>query len=266
MRKLSKTLSMVLCVLLLSGCTSNNAQETAQVAMYDSVEQMQDVADGVWINGHTGEYVVVENGFLISYNENSIQNQLNKLHNTPLSFEDYCKTFSTDCATEVDYDYANGHLLNSETQALIFRLYNQDSAFDANNIMYIKDSTYKERIEEMLLDGYIETLYPNILSNKDVQFDKYGTLGQIFMIEGTAQLDDYYNWGYRDFEASHFCINIRPVGGSYSDEWTIYASRSNFRELYNALMNSSQHIYLIAKTEFADIRNDNMATLVDYFG
>ena len=118
----------------------------------------------------------------------------------------------------------------------------------------------------MLLDGYIDARYPGIISNKDVQFNKSGTLGQSFLIEGTAKLDDYYNWGYRNFEASHFCINIRPAGGSYSDEWTVYASRSDFKELYDDLMNGSQNIYLIAKTEFADTGSNNMATLIDYFG
>ncbi len=266
MRKLLKTLSVVLCILLLSGCSSNDVQETTQVAKYETVAQMKSVADGIWMNGNTGVYVAVENGLLILYDENNIRTQLNKMRNTSLSFDDYCKTFSTDCATKVDYDYTNGHLLNSTTQELVFRLYDESCAFDQNSTMYRKDSKYKEWLEKMLLDGYIDARYPNVLSNKDVQFNKFGTLGQIFMIEGTAELDDYYNWGYRNFEASHFCINIRPVGGSYSDEWKIYASRNHFKQLYDDLMNGSQHIYLVAKTDFADTGTNNMATLVDYFG
>ena len=266
MSKLSKMLGVLLCVLLLGGCSTDVAQEPTPTNKYESATLMQNAADGIWMNGSTGAYVVVENGLLISYDENNIENQLNKLLNTALSFDDYCKTFITDCATKVDYDYANGYLLNSDTQALVLRLYSETSAFDPNNATYIKDSRYEDQLEKALLEGYISTRYSNILSNKDVQYDKFGTLGQNFMIEGTAKLDDYYNWGYRNYEASHFCINIRPVGGSYSDEWTIYASRSDYKELYNNLMNGSQHLYLIAKTEFSDTGINNMATLVDYIG
>lgn len=270
-RLLALILSLTILAGLLTACgggAKNDAPETtAQPAKYESIEQMKNVVDGIWMNANSGIYIVVENGSLISYDENTISTQLNKLRNTTLSFDDYCKTFSTDCATKVEYDYTNGDLLNSETQELIFSMYDENSAFGPNNIMYVKDSTYYDWLEKVLLDGYINTRYPNILSNKDVQFDKFGTLGQPFMIEGTAELDDYYNWGYRDYEASHFCIKIRPVGGSYSDEWTIYASRSEFKELFDELMNGSRRIYLIAKTEFADTGSvANMATLVDYFG
>lgn len=87
---------------------------------YESINQMKNVTDGIWMNAKTGAYVVVENGLLISYDENNIRTQLNKLRNTTLSFDDYCKTFSTDCATKVDYDYTNGHLLDNKTQAFVF--------------------------------------------------------------------------------------------------------------------------------------------------
>ena len=265
MRKFLQTVSIVVCVLLLCGCSSNDAPDTTPIAKYESIAQMKNAADGVWMDPNTGTYVVVENGLLISYDENNITTQLNKLRRTSLSFEDYCKTFATDCATKVDYDYTNGYLLNSMNQELVFRVHDAGAAFDQNNTIYLKNSTYVEELEEILLDGYVDARYPGIISHKDVQFNKSGTLGQSFLIKGTAILDDYYNWGYRNYEASHFCIKIRPVGGSYSDEWTVYASRSEFGELYDALMNGSRRVYLIAKTEFADTGSNNMATLVNYF-
>ena len=132
---------------------------------------MKNVVDGIWMNASTGTYVAVENGLLISYDENNISTQLNKLRNSDLSFDDYCKTFSTDCATTVEYDYTNGLLLNSKTQELIFRLFDENTASGQYH-MYIKDSKYIDWLREALLNGYIDARYPNLLSNKDVQFNK----------------------------------------------------------------------------------------------
>lgn len=85
------------------------------------------------------------------------------------------------------------------------------------------------------------------------------------MLKGTAKLDDYYNWGYKNLSPLYFCMFVEPTGGSYSDSWYIYASRSEFSELYDDLITGSiSNISLVCECMFYETGSNNMATLVDY--
>ena len=107
--------------------------------------------------------------------------------------------------------------------------------------------------------------YPNAASHKDVKYDPYTYLGKDFIITGTAKLDDYYNYEYRDWEYSYFCIDIEPENGSYSDRWYIYANRNTFQELFQILKNgNSTTVTLVCRGQFIDATRNSLATLVDY--
>lgn len=106
--------------------------------------------------------------------------------------------------------------------------------------------------------------WENLPSAREVQYNKLGYLGENFKITGTAQLDDYYNYSYRGLESIYFCIKIRPEGGTYKNEWYIYASRSDYKDLLDRLMTSSTSVTLICQLYFFDTGSNNMATLIDY--
>lgn len=106
--------------------------------------------------------------------------------------------------------------------------------------------------------------YGDLPTAREVQYDKWGHFGDCFTISGTAELDDYYNWGYKNYEYGYFCIRIRPTGGSYSDEWYVYASRSKFADLYNGFLSGSKSVTLVAQLVQVETGSNNMATLVDY--
>lgn len=110
-----------------------------------------------------------------------------------------------------------------------------------------------------------EQQYSDLPSGTDVQYDKLGHVGRQFVITGTAELDDYYNWGYRDLEGLYFCIRIRPKGGNLSNEWYVYGSRTTHKDLYDKLMSSpGKSVTLICTLYFYDTGSNNMATLFDY--
>ncbi|MBO4733994.1 MAG: hypothetical protein J5662_05900, partial [Clostridia bacterium] len=108
--------------------------------------------------------------------------------------------------------------------------------------------------------------YANLPTAREVQYNKYGYATKCFIISGVAELDDYYNWSWENCEYTYFCINIRPMGGNYSDKWYIYANRDNFSDLFEILLKSSKRVTLVAYLSVTDLDtgSNNMARLVDY--
>lgn len=131
---------------------------------------------------------------------------------------------------------------------------------------YIEDDTL------VLLNGYFKDAekeaflknYPNLVTAKDVQYDIYSNIGKSFALEGSAELDDYFNYEYRGLDAIYFCIKVVPEGGSYGDEWYIYANRSEFGDLFDTLMDGKlSDITLVCQASYPDAGKNRMATLVD---
>ena len=142
-----------------------------------------------------------------------------------------------------------------------------DSYVQSNHLLileYAFNAAYKTVIE-LAQEAFLNQ-YPNAVSYKDVKYDPFSYLGENFIITGTAELDDYYNYEYRDFEYSYFCIAVEPIGGSYSDRWYIYANRSAFQELFQMLKNGKvSTITLVCQGQFVDATKNSLATLTDYF-
>jgi len=113
-------------------------------------------------------------------------------------------------------------------------------------------------------DDVFNSKYGNLPTCREVQYNKFGYLAQEFTIEGTAELDDYYNYGYDEMEPLYFCMHVTPTGGGYSDSWYIYANRTQFSELYNKLLNGTVRSNFVARLVFHDTGGNNMATLCDY--
>lgn len=82
------------------------------------------------------------------------------------------------------------------------------------------------------------------LDAKDVQYDMVNNLDKSFALQGMAELDDYYNYGFDDMEADYFCIGVSPVDGSYLDKWYIYLHRDSFKELYDILKEDRKEVIL----------------------
>ncbi|MFB5269118.1 hypothetical protein ACE41H_20345 [Paenibacillus enshidis] len=83
------------------------------------------------------------------------------------------------------------------------------------------------------------------LDAKTVQYDMPNNLDKSFVISGTLELDDYFNYGFDD-EKAYFSTFIIPDDGTYSDGWNLYFSRKDFEKLFNDLLSSEKHVIVEA--------------------
>ena len=112
-------------------------------------------------------------------------------------------------------------------------------------------SGYFVELRNMTDDSYGYSNYLNdyiyendiSLDNYDIQYNMANNLNNSFILTGYAELDDYYNYGYRNLESECFCINITPESGSYSDRWYIYINRDGTERLFEYLLDNGR-IYI----------------------
>ncbi|ETT77486.1 hypothetical protein C173_03184 [Paenibacillus sp. FSL R7-277] len=110
---------------------------------------------------------------------------------------------------------------------------------------FIKDlgKELKDPKKISYIDDYMKE---NRLKARDVQFDMENNLDKNFVVEGTATLDDYYNYGFgNEIEDIYFCARVVPDDGS--DSWYLYFERRSFKDLFEALKSGS--IYVSATSE-----------------
>jgi hypothetical protein len=116
-------------------------------------------------------------------------------------------------------------------------------------------TVFKSEFETFMEDNKIK------LTAKKVQFDMENNLNVKFALEGYAEIDDYYNYGYDDYEKDYFCICVEPSDGSYSDSWYVYCHRESFNELFDYLLEHDyKYVMIIAKIDEYQSNQNNMAT------
>ena len=115
----------------------------------------------------------------------------------------------------------------------------------------IGGASYKQYIADNLVE----------LSSAQVLFDTTNQVGKNFMLEGTAQIADYYNYGYRDTEAQYFCMNV--TASDSSGDWYIYCDRTTFSALFDALKNGNVSVSTVCYIDSATYKagQGEMATL-----
>ena len=110
--------------------------------------------------------------------------------------------------------------------------------------------------------------YETAITYIDAKYSPYSSLGSNFIIKGRAELDDYYNYDYRNMEMVYFFFCFTPEGGGFSDRWYIYGSRlqSQDQVLFEKLKEDPiNDITLVCRSYMPDSLKEGMADLVDYF-
>lgn len=289
--------SVSLFVVLFSSCSKPTLVSGEPGYNFSSEEEMAVFFDGVWYNGTM--YCLIGNNKVSYFGDYVVEYALDDLI-SDLDSNSYLINNIT-----FDAFYNNYYLTNPDvvekTKEQDFKFEIKKSAIfdslgnpilmvdeygnviDNNGVNYSRVemdsySVIRECLQRAYNDAiktYQETKakaefnkkYTDLPTSKEVQYDKYGHIFKKFTISGTAELDDYYNWEYRNYKYGYFCIRITPVGANYySDAWYVYAKRSDYQELYDALLSGNcDNITLVCSLIFVDTGSDNMATLEDYF-
>lgn len=98
------------------------------------------------------------------------------------------------------------------------------------------------------------------LDASSVKYNYANSVGKNFYLEGYAELDDYYNWAYDDYEKDFFCMRVKPEGKYSSDAWYIYFRRTSFKKLYDdALKYGSVTVELTCNITAYEKGQNNMA-------
>jgi hypothetical protein len=141
---------------------------------------------------------------------------------------------TTACGAESDVKNNISHNTSDE-------LVNEDEVKVESQIVVAETVTttinYEEKFAAYLKDKNIS------LKARDVLFNMQNTLDQPFAIMGKAKLDNYYNYGFRDFEKTHFAVSIIDEGAGFSDRWVLYLERDKFNDLFQTLKNGGNICY-----------------------
>lgn len=286
----------IMSIFMFSGCNSqnflSNESKESEIKSFSDVSEMKTyIEDGFWIcqENYDGSNVYYKIRFfyddmcfnyeLVRTSEKTLEEMFVNLiesvqAETNKSF-DSCANFLNNCPNiegftkqtyAVQYDFENGEVKNQKMKTVGTFL--NDNTMKYHGDIYKKESDISD-LQTAYGQAYMtiwQKKYGDIPTNNDVQYDKYSYLGQNFIIIGSAELDDYYNYFYSDLAPVYFCMQITPEGGGYTDRWYIYAQRDTFKKLFDELKESEKsNIALICQMYSPDTGSNNMATLVDYY-
>lgn len=104
------------------------------------------------------------------------------------------------------------------------------------------------------------------LNNIDVQYDMGNNLDKKFTLIGTAELDDYYNYGFgSDMEKDYFCVKVTPDNGSYSNSWYIYVFRVSDDDFFDTLKKKKCEVQMVCYIpEYRYKEGQNNMAYLDY--
>ncbi len=269
---LKKCLNLVLIAILITsmfcGCQKTMKFETGS--------EMRMHVKGVWRYDTT--YYVIDNSKAYRYYDWELTHSLLKIEDDEsidienITFDDFYE--ENPLITPIDnivFGYGAGKILSRDDKEELFRVL-EDGRLKFDDEILTQISSEPNYLRDLIEEDFnaeikrirFDKKYSDLPTAREVQYDKYGHIFKKFVITGMAELDDYYNWNYENYEFGYFCINIRPTGGSYSDSWYIYAEREKFKELYESLQSGSKNVTLVAELIYVDTGSNNMATLVDY--
>ena len=129
---------------------------------------------------------------------------------------------------------------------------------------FIKHVTINNKTTTPSAKDAFNEKYGKLPTWKDVKYDPISYIGKNFIItDATYEIDDYYNYDYRGTEEKYFVFSAQPPGAYISDRLYIYADRTKFDWLFQALKEKRLKGSIVVKAEFKDSTKQGMATLVD---
>ncbi|MGL4450974.1 MAG: hypothetical protein ACRCTZ_07295 [Sarcina sp.] len=119
-----------------------------------------------------------------------------------------------------------------------------------------KKEKYKLDEAKFVTDNKLE------LKAIDVEYDMSNKIDQNFLVAGNAELDDYFNYNYRDSADSLFCVRVEPTGNDAGDYWYVYFDREEHKDLFDVLKQGPQEV-LINAVVSGSKHQEGMGNLAD---
>lgn len=262
----------MLCTLL-SGCV-----DTSNTKKFSTESDMINALNGTWVcEDHIDETILVINGDSFG------------MYVMPTSSARVMETFLEKSRAEwddmgdkgtVNYYCRKGYikLVGTETRNMLvnpdntlvqvykdsryyYEKINTETKMPPQIIFDIMDE-YKRAKEEAAI---LENKKNNSVNCKDFKYNPFNYVGKNVYIEGTAELDTYYNWGYINVEPICFCICVTPQGGSFTDSYYIYAKRDEFSDLFEELKGGAKNVVLFYNPWFYEGYEHDMGWLTDFY-
>lgn len=237
-------LGLFFCVVLISGCSSQMKEKPADISqdiwnesiqyaiMADQFKEVDGDIDLVDLMADAGKLK-----YLKDQNTNE-QELTNNVRNMVVGkFEEY-------------YGYENGVKNFKEARKAVVSIIGE-GMLNKKNLKddYANGISKKLDAAEDKPEGYsYKKAYQDEhrLKAKDVQYDMKNNLDKDFVVEGTATINDYYNYGFgSDIEAKYFCARVIPDDGS--DSWYLYFHRDSFKDLFESLKSKDIHVTTVSK-------------------
>lgn len=165
---------------------------------------------------------------------------------------------------DIQYD-TNGNITSISEGQIIGTILSDGTLKSDDEIFYKDDLKDLNRAFHNAKLSICMDQYEGLVTYTDVKYDPLSYYGAPFLISGTAELDDYFNYEYRDLEVVYYCIRITPTGGEYSDSWYIYSYRDKNTELFEKLKDGPASVTMICYGFYPDALKNEMANLIDYW-
>lgn len=300
---MKKLIAVCACVLCLTGCGSspkseksrgntagNSVQNTtnnAKPKTFSSEDEINKYAKGFWVcegkddnseaykirffvdkGGFSWDFSVPSGKTFDEYIKDLIETSEQKNDTTFRSASEFLVNGTNIDGVEMSNFEIEPDLKNGAVKANgeVYGTFLTDGTFKCGDDIYTSEKSLTKLGFAFVKakEARFQERYHNPISYKDLNplFDT----GTEFMITGTAELDDYYNYYYKGFEALYFCVCITPTGGEYSDRWYIYCSRAMHGDLLETLKNGSEKMMMVCSHLDPDALQNGtgMATIKDY--
>lgn len=169
---------------------------------------------------------------------------------------------------DIQYDLNSSQIITSNRDPVgsflkngAFRPYNSDDEYYQDNNLSDLSEAFVEANNSIFTSKY-----GDLPTYKDVKYDPASYLTKNFLLSGSAELDDYYNYDYRDLEFLYFCVCVTPHGGGFTDSWYIYCRRDKYENLLEKLKKGPiSSINMVCCGSYYNSLPNEMANLVDYY-
>ncbi len=287
-----RAVALLLCGLLLCelcSCAGGAGFGGNTPKLFDDTDAIKDYAEGFWVNEDTNaeetshyRMVFLGNGMFYRWdftlrNGQSLEDVMMAVLQeyeakqgaparslTQLLLSGQSTSGMKSSHDTVLYDAKAGQVLGVSGEPI--GVFYKDGTFLCEEVRYHTEETTQTLSEAFAgaMENRFQQSYSNLSTYKDVRYNAVLSLGKPFFLTGTAELDDYYNYEYRNLETVYFCICVTPPGGSYSDQWYICGSRYQHEDLFERLKKGPANVMLVCTGYYMDALKNELADLRDY--